>query len=194
MTLMNVKSAIQTGDAEALRRLLAADPSLANQLILWGPNDQNVTHPLHFISDMLFDGTLPKGREMPLVNALLEAGADLDFRAQGTGETGLIGAASLGAEDVGIRLLAAGADPRLRGLFGATGLHWAALLGLRQLASRLIPVSDLDLKDDKYNSSALGWAIHGLCNPPNGGQREIANLLIAAGAKIEPEQAATLRL
>jgi len=48
----------------------------------------------------------------------------------------------------------------------------------------------LDLKDQKYGSSPLGWAIHGWSNPPAGNQgrqREVIQLLVAAGAQIDPE-------
>jgi ankyrin repeat protein len=75
-------------------------------------------------------------------------------------------------------------------MFGETALHWAALLGEDRLAERLIAGADLNLKDEKYHSPPLGWAIHGWCNPPAGNkgrQREVASLLVAAGAKIEPE-------
>jgi hypothetical protein len=71
-----------------------------------------------YVSDMLFDGTLQQGKELSLVEALIQAGADLDFQRNGKGDTPLIGAASLGAEEVGLRLLDAGASPALRGLFG----------------------------------------------------------------------------
>ena len=139
---MDVKTAIRNGDAAALRQLLEEDSSRANELIRWGERKPCFTHPLHFISDMLFEGTLPKGREIPLVDALLDAGADVDFqrrREDGKkGDTPLIGAASLGAEDVGLRLLAAGAKPELRGLFGETALHWSAMLGEDRLVSELI--------------------------------------------------------
>ena len=77
---MDVKSAIRNGDAAALRRLLAGDSSRANELIRWGERKPCLTHPLHFISDMLFEGTLPKGTEIPLVDALIDAGADVDFQ------------------------------------------------------------------------------------------------------------------
>ena len=70
-----------------------------------------------------------------MADALIEAGADLNFQKDGKGDTPLIGAASLGAEDVGIRLLDAGANPLLRGLFGETALHWAAMLGKDHLRS-----------------------------------------------------------
>ena len=68
---MDVKSAIDTGDAAALRRLLSEDSSRANELIRWG---KCLTHPLHYIPDMLFSGTLQKGKELPLVEALIQAG------------------------------------------------------------------------------------------------------------------------
>lgn len=187
---MDVKTAIRNGDADALRRLLARDPAQANALIYWGNNDCVRTHPLHYVSDMLFNGVLQKGKELPLVDALLEAGAIVDFRKAEKRETPLIGAASLGAEDVGLRLLGAGAAPELRGDFGETAFHWAALLGEDRLAARLIEGSDLNLKDEKYNSSPLGWAVHGWGDPPagnHGRQREVVVLLVAAGASVEPD-------
>lgn len=82
-----MKTAIQDGDAEALRDLLAADASRANMLICWGVNDQNHKHPLHYVSDMLFVHTLEKGKELPIVEALIQAGADLDFQLNGKGDT-----------------------------------------------------------------------------------------------------------
>ena len=189
-----VKTAIRNGDAAALRQLLAEDSSRANELIRWGEGKPCFTHPLHFISDMLFEGTLPKGKEILLVDALLDAGADVDFQRSPEdgkrGDTPLIGAASRGAEDVGLRLLAAGAKPDLHGLFGDTALHWATLLGEDRLVAELIKGSNVNLRDEKYNSPPLGWAIHGWCDPPagnHGRQREVVALLVAAGASVEPE-------
>lgn len=193
-TDMDMKTAIRNGDAEAIGRLLGEDASHANSLIHWGKNDCVHTHPLHFVSDMLFEGTLKRGKELPLIDALIEAGADLDFQREREdgrkSDTPLIGAASLGAEEVGLRLLEAGAKSELRGLFGETALHWAAFLGEDRLTERLIANSDLNLKDEKYNSPPLGWAIHGCYNPPagnHGRQREVAALLVRAGAIVEPE-------
>ena len=187
---MDAKTAIETGDAAALRRLLADIPARADELIRWGKDCRIATHPLHYISDMLFEGKLQKGRELPLLEVLIEAGADVDFQRNGEGDTPLIGAASLGAEEVGLRLLNAGAKPGLRGLFGETALHWAALLAEDRLAERLIENVDPNLKDKKYKSSSLGWAVHGWCNPPagnHGRQLEVVRLLVAAGATVEPE-------
>jgi ankyrin repeat protein len=143
---------------------------------------------------MLFEGTLKRGKEMPLIEGLIGAGADLDFQKEREdgrkSDTPLIGAASLGAEEVGLSLLDAGARPEGRGLFGETALHWAALLGEDRLAERLIQGADLNLKDEKYQSSPLGWAIYGCYNPPAGNQgkqREVAALLVSAGARVYPE-------
>jgi len=187
---MDAKTAIRSGDAEALRRLLSEDASQANALVRWGMNDCILTHPLHYVSDMLFEGTLQRGQDLPLIEALIQAGADLDFQRNGKGDTPLIGAASLGAEEVGLRLLEAGARPELRGLFGETALQWAALLGEDRLAGRLLQGADLNLRDQKYKSTPLGWAIHGWGDPPAGNrgrQREVVELLVAAGARVEPE-------
>jgi hypothetical protein len=55
---MDMKTAIRNGDADALQRLLAEDTSCANALIHWGRNGCIHTHPLHYVSDTLFEGTL----------------------------------------------------------------------------------------------------------------------------------------
>src|SRR6266704_2903636 len=96
---MDVKTAIRGGDSDALQQLLLEDSSRANALVHWGNCH---THPLHYVSDMLFEGTLQRGKELPLIDALISAGADLDFQRNGKGDTPLIGAASLAAEDVGL--------------------------------------------------------------------------------------------
>src|SRR5258708_20206600 len=159
---MDVNATIRNGDADGLRQLLAEDSSRANSLVRWGINDCILTHPLHYVSDMLFEGKLERGKELPLVEALIHAGADLDFQRNGKNgksDTPLIGAASLGAEDVGLMLLDAGARPERRGLFGETALHWAALLGEVRLAGRLIEGSDLNLKDAQDKSPPLAWPL-----------------------------------
>ncbi len=185
--MMDIKTCIQTGDAVTLCLLLAEDPSRANALISWG---KCITHPLHYISDMIFNGTLARGKELPLVDALIQAGSEVDFTRNGQSETALIGAASLGAEDVGLRLLEAGARPDIRGIFGEIALHWAAMLGEDRLVNRLASISEIDLPDAKYHSSPLGWAIHGWCDSPagnHGRQREATAILVRAGAQVRPE-------
>ena len=159
---MDVRTALRTGNADELRRILLADPTQANALVAYADDCQRLTHhPLHYISDLVFNGVLPKGKELPLVEALLEAGSDVDFGKGDRHETNLIGAASLGAEDVGLRLLDAGADPHARGNGGETALHWAALFGELRLVERLLDGANLELEDEQYHSTPLGWAVHG---------------------------------
>ena len=47
----DVKTAIETGDAAALRRTLAEVPVRANELVRWGKDCRIATHPLHYVSD-----------------------------------------------------------------------------------------------------------------------------------------------
>jgi hypothetical protein len=188
---VDVKTAIQRGDAEVLRRLLAEDSSRANNPIQWGENHRLQTPPLHFVSDMIWDGTLAFGREIPIVDALIAAGADLNAQ----NGSPLNAAASLGAENVGIRLLEAGARADLLGLFGETALHWAAHLGASHLVDRLVQAgSPLDVSDHKYNSTPLGWALHGWRSPvaPSWVKAgiapqhvEVVARLVAAGAVVD---------
>ncbi len=174
---MTIKEAIEQGDAAALGALLEEEPANANELIVWGINR---AHPLHYVSDMLAEGKLERGKTVALVEELLKAGADVNYQAP-NGETALIGAASLGAEEVGLRLLEAGAQVEAKGIFGATALHWAAMLGMSALVAELLKKSaDPRLEDTRYQATALGWARHGMENPPpyhQGQYREVVELL-----------------
>lgn len=187
---LDIKSAIETGDTGSLRALLAEDPSRANAPIEWGNNYEIRTHPLHYVSDMLFGGVLKDGDGTDLIEALLEAGAACNHQAP-NGETALIGAASLAAEEVGLRLLDAGALPNLKGAFRETALHWAAYMGLRRLCLGLVEKgADVNVRDARYEASPLGWAIHGRYNtsPTHPADHYgVAELLVQAGATIDAQ-------
>ena len=54
----------------------------------------------------------------------------------------------------------------------------------------VLNLPSLNLRDEKYNSPPLGWAIHRWSNPPagnHGRQREVVALLVTAGACVAPE-------
>ena len=80
---MDMSTAIRNGDVNALRQLLSEDASRANELISWG---NYLSHPLHFVSDMLFEGALQRGKELPLVIRPQAAGSvfntHVSFRRQ----------------------------------------------------------------------------------------------------------------
>ena len=84
-------------------------------------------------------------------------------------------AARNGHVEVAKFLLEKGADINCRGFFGAPGLHWAAIQGHKAMVEFLIGHgADLTLRDQQFNSTALGWALEG-------NSTEIAELLKARG-------------
>lgn len=185
-----LQAAIEGGDDVALHALLAEQPSLANATIHWGEGGKNGSVPLHYVSDMQFEGPLAAERALPLVEILLAAGASINAPHERHGDTPLIAAASLYAEAIGKRLIQAGADVHARGLFGATALHWAALCGLEDLAAALIDAgADVELRDAEHEGTPADWAYHGWSG---GGPRDrhrnqprVVALLAAAGACID---------
>ncbi|MCP2669665.1 hypothetical protein NHF40_01825 [Maricaulaceae bacterium EIL42A08] len=72
---MSLENALNTGDASALEMALAANPSLADSLIVQG---NHAAHPIHSICDRVFDGRLDEGTGLAMVRALISAGAALD--------------------------------------------------------------------------------------------------------------------
>jgi ankyrin repeat protein len=75
---------------------------------------------------------------------------------------------------------------------GATGLHWAALgarvESVKLLLERRAPV---DVEDETWSGTPLGWALHGWLNPSpeivRDGYYEAAALLVAEGSMVLPE-------
>jgi Ankyrin repeats (3 copies) len=82
---------------------------------------------------------------------------------------------------------------------GATGLHWAALSAraetVKLLLERRAPV---DVEDERWSGTPLGWALHGWLNPSPGimrnGYYEVVALLVAAGSMVRPEWLASERV
>jgi len=186
-----VQHAIEQGDADILKACLEADPALADMAIRWGPDGKNPSVPLQYVCDMVFEGPLEAAAALPLAEVLLAAGGDVNARHEIHGDTPLIAAASLLVEDVGLRLIEAGADVTLRGLFGATALHWSSMHGLTRLAQALIDAgADIRTPDSEHDGSPLGWAVHGWKEDKAGVPRtqpDVARLLVAAGAPVSPE-------
>jgi ankyrin repeat protein len=184
--MTDVSQAIETGDTAELERLLAEDRSRADALIRWG--DGNECHPIHYVCDKVFDGTLQSDKALPLVQALIAAGADIDF---GNGDP-LNAAVSLGVPEVALLLLESGARPDLIGQLGETSLHWAAFTGSDKLAGRLIDAgAPIDIEDARWHSTPLGWALHGWSNSPvpadQHDHRAVVLRLARAGASGRPE-------
>jgi ankyrin repeat protein len=59
-------------------------------------------------------------------------------------------------------LLERGADVNAKGVFGGTGLHWAAINGHRDTVAFLLAHgADLTIKDAKFAATPEGWAAEG---------------------------------
>ncbi len=59
-------------------------------------------------------------------------------------------------------LLERGADVNAKGVFGGTGLHWAAINGHKDTVSFLVAHgADVTLRDAKFDSTPEGWAAEG---------------------------------
>ena len=87
-------------------------------------------------------------------------------------------AARNGHVEVAHFLLERGADINSRGFFGAPGLHWAAINGHKAMVEFLLEHgADLSLRDQRFKSTARGWAVEGK-------QSEIATLLRAKGVEM----------
>ena len=183
---------LETQDAHALSHLLARQPHLTNAPVVEG---DHAPHPIHAVCDRVFDGRLESAKGLDFANALISAGADLDAIHPGNGDTLLISAISLSCPAIAHRLLDKGANPDPRGVFGATALHWAAIMGMPDLVKRLIDHGVyIFLRDTQYQGTPLGWAVQGRLDPPpgaRGGQVDCAALLVAAGLQPEAEWSAS---
>lgn len=182
---MNVAEAIAAGDPEGLAACLAADSTAANASIVWGKNDKNLTAPLHFVSDLVFDGRLANGTEGRIAQVLIDHGADVNG-PEGS-ESPLLGATSLGATRVANVLLNAGADIHRTSIFDATAVHWAAYMGTPDIVAALIGRgADIERRCE-FKSTPLFWAVQGFSKygpEDKRDQVEAAAVLARAGADL----------
>lgn len=179
--------AIERGDPEALRAQILDDPESVDRDIAWYFGQDNRSRPLHYVSDAFFFGWL--GSEaLPLVEVLLAHGAAID--GDPAAETPLIAACSLGAEDVALHLIEAGADVDVAGVQGATALHRAARVGLPGAVAALLDAgAHIDPRDREFDATPLGWAVHAHHHEPRSPKRKgrlaAIRVLARAGAPLE---------
>jgi ankyrin repeat protein len=72
------------------------------------------------------------------------------------------GACRNGHTAVAAFLLDRGADVNAKGVFGGTGLHWAAINGHKETVVFLVAHgADVTIRDTKFDSIPEGWAAEG---------------------------------
>ena len=74
---------------------------------------------------------------------------------------------------------------------GETGLHWGSYEGHVDTVKVLLDRgASIDVKDESYGGTPLGWALYGWGAPERaqrGSYYEVVALLVRAGAKLESE-------
>src|SRR5207247_10586730 len=75
---------------------------------------------------------------------------------------------------------------------GEPGLHWAAYGGHPEIVRMLLEAgAPVDVRDERFDNTPLGWAVHGWQYPPLDADREryygVVRLLVAAGSAVKPE-------
>lgn len=171
---MDIKTAIETGDVHALRRVLTDNAALVDMPIHWHKEKDLESRPLHFICDKVCDKTITDERGEALARVLIEKGADINAD---DGDP-LIAAASLGATRVALTLLNAGAGVGGRGPWNETALHWAAHTGNAVIVERLLEAgASPQARDSKFEGMPLDWALHGARDQPSPTHPETIALL-----------------
>jgi uncharacterized protein len=191
-------AAVQRGDADRLRRMLAKRPELARAWIVKDGEAAGWRTLLHLFADWPGHRRNPQG----IVAVLRDAGADLDAHMEGPhGEAPLHWAASNDDVELVDALLDAGADINVPGsVIGGLGpIADAAAFGGRRAGLRLVERGaevniyqaaafglldrvqaylDADPPPDQERITTAFWAACG------GGHQGVAEILLAKGADI----------
>ena len=140
--MSHFKRAIDAGKLEAIERLLRDKPTLATELIAWGPLFRKCqTEPLHYLSDAPFNQLWNHGQQANIARLLLSAGAPADGLPS-SGESPLHGAASLGEPEIAATLIEFGANIEIKasypGIPDGTPLDFAVHFGIVDVLNVLV--------------------------------------------------------
>lgn len=168
------KSAIESGDTDALARILATHPALAAERVSSTLSRKKAT-ALEYVAVAGFHGSLDHADAAGLARVLIAAGAPVNGRS-GRGETPLITAASYGETEMVQLLIDAGADLESVGTAvpGGTALAHAVEYGLPEVVDVLL---------------AVGAVVHDLIEAAGADRLDAASLRSATS----PQRAAALR-
>jgi ankyrin repeat protein len=183
----SMKALLVNKDYEGIKAALSANPSLANEGIPFDEKNTAKAHPLHRICDGVFASAYTDKEAIEMARIFLAYGANINGNElTEKGDTPLIAAASLHAEETGIFYIENGAAVNHAGCHGGTALHWAAWTGRDKLVERLIRAgADIHKRCIDFKGTPLLWAVHGYQHGGAGNryrQVECVRLLIGAGA------------
>jgi len=177
---------LQEGQMDLILGYLEKQPLSVNDPIKWGPGGKNISHPLHFLCDCVFEKYLSEDLALQIAKILLKKGANIDGLKIIGKDSPLIAACSLYTDQLGAYYLECKPDLYHHGIVHATCLHWAAWTGSNKMVKALLD-KRMALEDasNEYKSTPLGWAINGAQNQNLRNKRnqlECVRLLLAAGA------------
>lgn len=152
---------IKSGNVDEIASYLQSDSSAINQIIQWGPNSKNFSHPLHFLCDVVFGKYISEEKAIEIATLFFQHSANVDGQLTDGKDTPIIAACSLLTDQLGLLYLSKKPNLNHRGVHGGTCLHWAAYTGSSVMVKALLEAgANPDRSDNDFNSSPLGWAIH----------------------------------
>ncbi len=146
--------AIEHLDVKSVKSCLKKDPSLMEREIP-AIDGKFATPPLSYVANVsLYQGH--HGESAATASAMLETGL-VDSERLGYA---MDQACSLGAEDMALVLVEAGADVNQSTIYDATALHWAVNNGMPKLVEALVKRgADLERKCSHWGGTPLWWAV-----------------------------------
>jgi ankyrin repeat protein len=182
-----MRELLMNNDRAGIRAALEKNPNLANEGIACFDDNPAKAHPLHRLSDGVFNHLYSDEDAIEMAKILLEFGADINGGPMKEKcDTPLLAAASLHAEKLGIFFIDGGADIKHAGAHGGTALHWASWVGRDKLVKKLIEEgAAIEKLCVDFKSTPLLWAVHGYMDGGKNNrlnQVECVRLLLAAGA------------
>lgn len=182
-----IKNLLQNKDYEGLRKILSANPSLANEGIELEAEDCLKVHPLHRICDEVFAGHYTEKEGLAMAKIWIELGADVNgVDLKEKQDSPLTAAISLYANQIALFYIQQGADIHHKGCYGGTALHWAAWCGSVLVLEKLLALgASVNQLCIDFQSTPLFWAIHGLKTGGEGNKHQqiaCAKLLLKYGA------------
>ena len=180
-----LRTVIEAGDVAGVREWLVTTDHAETCVVV---HDGRELHPVHFICDRIFADQLDHDRGVALAQDMIDRDLHLDWRHPDNNDSLLIGSISLGVAAVARRLIDAKVDPLARGLFDASAIYWAAIMGMPDVLQRLLPSEELYRRDTEFQCTPLGWAVERALSPPRGSAGEAADcakLLVQAGSEVE---------
>ena len=184
---IGIREIIKNRDLEVLRSVLSMNPALANEGIGLETEENVKAHPLHRLGDAIFSKEISEEEAIAFAKIFLDFGASIDgINLAENQDSPLTAAVSFYAQRLALFYIERGANIHHKGCHGGTALHWAAWCGCKEVLKKLIDLgANINQLCDKFKSTPLLWAVHGISFGGEGNQHqqeECIKILLANNA------------